>query len=253
MTELLDTHYKWWIRDLLELAILVSVISFLGVLYLPRLIWDDEEAVEAESRFYMENVYDVLSYYERLTGERTADGQWALMVVNAARDSLTADSTFLSKQKIHLDGGTADVDMFANYTTVYDTSFGFLKTRKDTLLDTVMTVVNFNEDESRYDSSFVRKDLLKSYLEDTTFVGITDTAYSSHVEVVSYYDSFMPDPTMLYCPLTNQPYIIELTEDDYKVASPIEGTYTERRFLIFAFNARSHGKIEDGDKSWARF
>jgi len=117
------------------------VIAFLGVIYMPRLIWDQEEAVEAESRFYMENVYDVLSYYERLTGERTADGQWAIKVVNAARDSLTADTTFLSKQKIHLDGGTADVDMFANYTTVYDTSFGFLKTRKDTLLDTVIVIL----------------------------------------------------------------------------------------------------------------
>ena len=253
MTEFLDTKYKWWIRDLLELAILVSVIAFLGVIYMPRLIWDQEEAVEAESRYYMENVYDVLSYYERLTGERTADGQWAIKVVNAARDSLTADTTFLSKQKIHLDDGTADVDMFANYAVVYDTSFGFLKTRKDTLMDTTMVVVNFNEDESRYDTSFVRKNMLKSFLEDSTFVNVSDTTYSSHVEVVSYYDSFTPEPTMLYCPLTNQPYLIELTEYDYKVESPIEGKYTERRFLIFAFNTRSHGKIEDGEKSWIRF
>lgn len=253
MPELLDTRYKWWIRDLLELAILVSVIAFLGVIYVPRAIWDEEDAVEAESRFYMENVYDLLSFHERLTGERAEDGLWAMQVANAARDSLTADTTFLGKRQIHLGDRTADVDMFANYSVVYDTSFGFLKTRKDTLMDTVMTVVSFNEEESRHDTSFVRKEMLKPYLEDSTFVAIDDTTYSSHVEVVSYYDSFTPDPSMLNCPLTQNPYIIELTDEDYKVASPIEGTYTERRFFIFAFNARSHGKIEDGEKSWVRF
>ena len=253
MTEVLDTKYKWWIRDLLELSILLAVIAFLAVIYLPRMIWDEEEAVEVQSHFYMEHVYDVLSYYQKLTGERTADGQWALQVVNAARDSLTADSTFLGKQDIHLGEKVAKIEMFPAYGTVYDTSFGFLKTRKDTVQDTIMTVVNFNSEESRYDTSFIRKDMLKPYLEDTTFVGISNTTYSSHVEVVSYYDRFMPNLEMLSCPLTQKPYNIELTEEDYRVASPIKGTYSERRFLVFAFNAKSHGKIEDGEKSWARF
>ena len=253
MTELLDTKYKWWISDLLELAILVAVIAFMAVIYLPRMIWDEEEAVEAKSQFYMEHVYDVLTYYQKLTGERTADGEWALQVVNAARDSLTADSTFLGKQDIHLGDRIAKVEMALSYATVYDTSFGFLKTRKDTVQDTIMSIVNFNSEESRYDTSFVRNDMAKPYLEDTTFVGVSDTTFSSHVEVVSYYDGFTPDLEMLSCPLTREPYIIELTEEDYRVASPIKGTYSERRFLVFAFNAKSHGKIEDGEKSWARF
>ena len=217
------------------------------------MIWDEEEAVEAKSHFYMEHVYDVLTYYQKLTGEQTTDGEWAVHVVNAARDSLTADSTFLGKQDIHLGDRIAKVEMFPTYGTVYDTSFGFLKTRKDTLQDTIMTVVNFNSEESRYDTAFVRKDMVRPYLEDSTFVNISDTTYSSHVEVVSYYDGFTPDLEMLSCPLTKKPYIIELTEEDFRVASPIEGTYSERRFLVFAFNARSHGKIEDGEKSWARF
>ncbi|MBH30922.1 MAG: hypothetical protein CMG71_02890 [Candidatus Marinimicrobia bacterium] len=253
MSEVLNTKYKWWIRDILELSILLAVIAFMAVIYLPRMIWDEEEAIQAQSHFYMEHVYDVLGYYQKLTGERTTDGQWAVKVVNAARDSLTADSTFLGKQDIHLGDKVAKIEMFPAYGTVYDTSFGFLKTRKDTVQDTIMTVVNFNLDESRYDTSFVRKDMMKPYLEDTTFVGISDTTYSSHVEVVSYYDGFTPDMEMLSCPLTQKPYIIELTEEDYRVASPIKGNYSERRFLVFAFKAKSHGKIEDGEKSWARF
>ena len=102
MTEFIDSKYKWWIRDLLELAILLSVIVFMLVIYIPRTIWDEEEKVESESRFYMEHVYDVLSYYQQITGERTTDGKWAIKVVNAARDSMTADSTFLGKQDILL-------------------------------------------------------------------------------------------------------------------------------------------------------
>ena len=59
MTEFLDSKYKWWIRDLLELAILLSVIVVMLVIYIPRMIWDEEEKVESDSRFYIEHVYDV--------------------------------------------------------------------------------------------------------------------------------------------------------------------------------------------------
>tara|TARA_B100000686_G_scaffold129244_1_gene136386 strand:- start:3880 stop:4641 length:762 start_codon:yes stop_codon:yes gene_type:complete len=253
MTEFLDSKYKWWIRDLLELAILLSVIVFMLVIYIPRMIWDEEEKVESDSRFYIEHVYDVLSYYQQITGERTTDGKWAIKVVNAARDSMTADSTFLGKQDILLGDRIASVDLSANFVTVYDTSFGFLKTRKDTLQDTILTIVSFNEEDSRHDTSFVRSDMAKPYIADSTFVSINDTSFSSHVEVISYYDGFIPDEDMLSCPLTKIPYIIELTEEDYRVASPIQGTYSDRRYLVFAFKAKSHGKVEDGDKSWARF
>ena len=253
MSEFLDSKYKWWIRDLLEVAILLAVIIFMLVIYLPRMIWDEEEKVESKSRFYMEHVYDVLSSYQQITGERTTDGEWAIKVVNAARDSMTADSTFLGKQDIYLEDRIANVDLSANFITVYDTSFGFLKTRKDTIQDTILTIVSFNDEDSRYDTSFVRNDMAKPYIEDSSFVKINDTTFSSHAEVISYYDGFVPDNNMLICPLTRKPYIIELTEEDYKVASPIEGTYSDRRYLVFAFKAKSHGKVEDGDKSWARF
>ena len=95
--------------------------------------------------------------------------------------------------------------------------------------------------------------MAKPYIADSTFVSINDTSFSSHVEVISYYDGFIPDEDMLSCPLTKIPYIIELTEEDYRVASPIQGTYSDRRYLVFTFKAKSHGKVEDGDKSWARF
>lgn len=254
MTEISDLKYKWWVRDLLELGILVAIVIFILVIYVPRAIWDEEDAMKDESRFKMGNDYDVITYYERLTDKQTANGLWALKVVNAARDSLTADSTFLGQKTIDFGDESVDVDVFEGYDVVYDTSFGFLMTRKDTIVDTVYTVVTYNEEDARYDTSFIRLDMIDPYLKDITLVDIPDTNLSSHVEVVSYYDSYMPDSSMFFCPLTGKPYIITLSEDDIlAVESPITETYKEPRYLVFSFTSDSHGKIADGEKSWARF
>lgn len=253
MAELSDTEYKWWLRDLLELGILLAVLAFFAVVYIPRSIWNDEERIQEESRFRMVNVYDILSYYEKLTEEKTADPFWALRIVNSARDSLTADSTFFGTQKITLDGRDVEVDMYNGYDVSFDTSFGFYRTRKDTLLDTVLTVVRYNEELSLNDTSFVRLEEMDPISEDTSVVGIPDTIISSHVEVVSYYDSYMPDSSMLYCPLTKLPYLIQAADDHLKVGSPIVEPYVEPRYIFFSFRSGSHGKIEDGEKSWVRF
>lgn len=254
MTEISDLRFKWWVRDLLELGILVAVVIFILVIYVPRAIWNEEDAMRDESRFRMENDYDVFTYFERLTDQKTANGLWALKVVNAARDSLTADSTFLGQQTIHFSDESIDVDVFEGYDVVYDTSFGFLMTRKDTIVDTVYTVVTYNEEDARHDTSFIRLDMIDPYFEDTTLVDIPDTNLSGHVEVVSYYDSYMPDSSMFSCPLTGRPYIVTLSEDDMlTVESPITEAYKEQRYLVFAFRSDSHGKIADGEKSWARF
>lgn len=252
MAERTDMTYKWWIRDLLELGILVAFLVFIAVIYVPRAIWNEEARIRDESRFRMENVYDVLTFYEQLTGEQTTKGLWALKVVNAVRDSMTADSTFLGKRKIFLREGDVSVDISRGTDVVYDTSFGFLKTRKDTLLDTILTIVTLDDKEDRYDTSFVNKDQVSTYRYEPGFVGIVDTTLSNYVEVVSYYDSYMPDSTMFFCPLTHLPYRIEATGEHLKVASPIRGIYKEPRYLVFRFKSGSHGMIEDGEKSWVR-
>ncbi|MEE9166058.1 MAG: hypothetical protein V3U24_01130 [Candidatus Neomarinimicrobiota bacterium] len=253
MAELSDVRYKWWLGDLLELGILVAMLVFMAVIYIPRSIWDEENEIRDESRFRMENVYDILSFFETLTGDRTADPLLALRVINAARDSLTADSTFLGPRHIILDGENVLVDMYSGYGASFDTSFGYFRTRKDTLVDTVLTVVRFNRELSLNDTSFVRLEEIDPFLEDTTLVGIPDTAISTHIEVVSYYESYMPDSSMLFCPLTNLPYIVEAGEEGLKVESPIVKSYEEPRYLLFSFRAESHGSVENAEKSWARF
>ncbi|MCH7730939.1 MAG: hypothetical protein IIB44_00270 [Candidatus Marinimicrobia bacterium] len=244
---------KWWIRDLLELGILVGIIMLIVVIYTPRVIWDEEDAIQDDSHFRMENIYEVLSYYNRIVGENADDGLWAMNVVNAARDSLTADSTYLGKQKIYLHDKVVEVDIFRNFDVVYDTSFGFIKSRKDTLIDTVFTVLTQNVEQNTVDTTFVRLNMVGPFLNDSLFISIYDTVISSHVEVISYYDSYMPDSSMFYCPLTNKLYEIDVEDGDLKVESPIKDSYVDRRYLIFSFRSNSHGSITNGEKSWARF
>ena len=253
MAEKKEKPFMWWVRDLLELLILIAIILLIIVIYIPRTIWQEEDAVRELSRFRMENAYNVLKFYEQLTGERTDDGLWALSVVNAARDSLIADSLFMGKQRIVLSDKEVEVNVVRTFETEYDTVFGFLKSRKDTLVDTVLTIVMYNEEQNSEDTSFVRLKLAEPYLQDSTFIGIVDTAVSRYVEVVSYYDSYRPDSSFFFCPLTNKPYKIEATEEHLKIESPIEGTYKEPRYWVFSFKSQSHGSIVDGEKSWARF
>ena len=96
MAKASEEKYKWWLlRDLLEVAIVISLIGILSVIYIPRQIWDEEEIIKSQSHFNMEHAYDILSSYKRITGERTIDGDLAVKLVNAARDSITADSNFI--------------------------------------------------------------------------------------------------------------------------------------------------------------
>ena len=253
MAKISDVQYKWWLRDLLEFGILIALVVFISVIYIPRSIWQEEEIIRDQSRFRMENVYDVLSFYQLLTSQPTDDVLWALKVVNTSRDSIMADSTFIGPQMINLPGGKVTVDLYEGYPVAFDTAFGFFQTRKDTLIDTILTVVSFNEEESANDTSFVRVEQINPYLTDSSFLGIADTTISSHAEVISFYETYEPDSSMFFCPLTNLPYRVEMSEDMIIVESPIEEKYIDQRYIIFSFQALSHGRIENGEKSWVRF
>ena len=74
----------------------------------------------------------------------------------------------------------------------YDTTFGFLKTRRDTLMDTIHTVVVYSEELSRNDTSFVTKNDLSLVMLDEGFIADLGYETKQRSEVVSYYDSYRP-------------------------------------------------------------
>ena len=90
--------------DLLEVVIILAMFFLIIVIYVPVAIWEEEEYYQDLSRYRMENVYDIESYYSRLTGEYNQNFLEAMSVVNATRDSTIADSLFIGEQNVTLNG-----------------------------------------------------------------------------------------------------------------------------------------------------
>ncbi|GIR89030.1 MAG: hypothetical protein CM15mP87_05220 [Candidatus Neomarinimicrobiota bacterium] len=55
--------------DLLEVVIILAMFFLIIVIYVPVAIWEEEEYYQDLSRYRMQNVYDIESFYSRLTGE----------------------------------------------------------------------------------------------------------------------------------------------------------------------------------------
>ncbi|RMF08607.1 MAG: hypothetical protein D6762_05350 [Candidatus Neomarinimicrobiota bacterium] len=230
-------------------AFIFLVIS----IYVPVEIWKEEDHYADKSHFYMENIFHAEEFYKRLTGEFNPDAKWAVQVVDAIRDSLTADSTYLNDQVLHLKGKSLPVTVPEGYDAEFDTTFGFRKTRRDTILDTTVTLLVFDPEINRVDTVYIQKRELKKYRDDPNLREILAETPMTRVEVNTYYDSYLPDTNMLYCPLTGKPYQVTISEDgNFRVSSPIEGVYKEPRYGIFSFKAKNHGYIEDGVRSWEK-
>jgi len=153
----LDERKRQLYSDLLELAIVLALLFMVITIYVPRAIWDEEEKYQNLSRFNMENVFNVETFYQELTDQYDENGLWALSVVNAVRDSLTADSTYLGERTLTLLEHPITVTIPKGYDVEFDTTFGFLKSRRDTIFDTTVTVVLYSSTLSRYDTTYIPK------------------------------------------------------------------------------------------------
>lgn len=238
--------------DLLEIVIILALFFLIVVIYVPVAIWEEETFYEKESRYRMQNAYDIESFYSRLTGEYNPNFLEALSVVNAARDSMIADSLYVGEQSILLEGKEFFVDVDESFGFEYDTTFGIKSFRKDTVQDTTLQVVVFSEDLGRNDTSFIRKKDLGSYQSNDNFVGITREEPMERVEAIEYYKTYIPDSTTYYCPLTSDNYIMEISDDgsELMISSPIQDPVVESYYLLFSFRAMNHGVIKGGRRSW---
>ena len=238
--------------DLLEVVIILAMFFLIIVIYVPVAIWEEEKYYQDLSRYRMENVYDIESFYSRLTGEYNPNFLEAMSVVNATRDSTIADSLFIGEQNIKLNGKEFFVDVDESFGFEYDTTFGIKSFRKDTVLDTTVQIVLFAEELGRNDTSFIQKKNLQGYKDNDNFIDVVKEEPMKRVEAIEYYKTYIPDSTTYFCPLTNNQYVMEISEDgtDLVVTSPIEDPIIESHYLIFSFKAVNHGVIMGGRKSW---
>lgn len=238
--------------DLLEVGIVLALIFLVITIYVPVAIWEEEKIFEDESRFRMQNLYDIEEFHNQITGTYNSKFFEAMNLVNAARDSIIADSNFIGEQNIYLSESEYSVDIPDGFAVEYDTTFGFKKFRRDTISDTSVTIAMYSEELSRDDTSYIQLKNLSFMMDDPNFIEVIAKTPVERVELVQYYDTFVPDSSTFYCPLTQNEYDLKINEDikSLRVASPIIDTYQEPRYLIFSFKANSHGMISDGSRSW---
>tara|TARA_Y100001970_G_scaffold284882_1_gene403225 strand:+ start:1788 stop:2873 length:1086 start_codon:yes stop_codon:yes gene_type:complete len=359
----MDKQKQKSFNDYLEVITFFIFILILLVVYIPSTIWEEEDAYKNESRFRMQNIYDIERFYNQLKvmeeqdviKKYEEDGLKALRLVNAVRDSLTADSLFLGDQMVYLGGEPFQITVPKGFDVEYDTTFGLRSVEKEIVTDTTLTLLMYNEEgiedtvfiqnkelpTKKADPSFIRiadktvievsmpnnveiveesffgkikglfgmgaqdevptteplfitrkirkenfpspeisdfpleiqfEDILitiKSKEEMDQFTVIEDSEeivpaidYTKRTETVAYFETQFkkerdpydfiasPDSSQFNCPLTGEPYIIEIIDDRLRVSSPITRPYRENRYGFFSLKARNHGYIIDGTRSW---
>ena len=222
--------------DILEVFIILAMFLLIVVIYVPVAIWEEESYYEKVSRYRMQNVYDIQSFYSRLTGEYTPSFSEALNVVNLVRDSTIADSLYLGEQNLVIGSQKYLIDVNQSYGFEFDTTFGFKSFRKDTVVDTIVQISVFSEDLGRNDTSFIQKKELYNYENSSNFTGIIKEEVINRVQAVEYYKTYVPDSINYYCPLTNEPYNLEISDDGstLTISSPISVPIIKRHYLLFA-------------------
>ena len=243
---------------ILDWGIVFSGIILLLIVYIPNHIWKEERLVRNESRHRMEIIADAEEFYKELTGEYTTDGKKLYTLVEAAMDSLIADSLFLGEQIIHINDYSVNVNLIKGFEIRVDTTFSFPINVKRTTLDTIYTVGMLNEETGNIDTTFINSKNITAVKNDTLFHSIFQIDTTSYTE--SYKDylrkKYKLSFDLLNCPLTNEPYLLNVDSENpdetiFSVISPVSKDYTESRYLFFKFEAGYHGSIIDGQKSWA--
>ena len=254
-----DQNYERKI-SILDWGIIISALLLLLVVYLPQSIWVEEARLKDEGRKRMSDIANAEDFYFEMTGNYTLDGEHLFELVEAAMDSLIADSLFTGEQIINLNGNTYPVTLERGFEIRVDTTFSAPTELYFSYEDTIYTVGLKNPESGGIDTLFVNVRDLARFQSDEYFQDIYNTDIVTRTELRTDYlrKKYHLNHNILYCPLTNDPYIfeVETTGEDpvFTVTSPLhilKEPYTESRFGVFTFEAGNHGYIKATQKSWA--
>ena len=243
--------------SLLDWGIIFSTLIMLAVVYIPQIIWNEEDVYKAESRHRMSVISNAQEFYYEMTGDFTSDGKLLFDLVEAAMDSSLADSLFLGEKLINLkEGNSILVNIEDGFGDKVDTTFSFAVPIKKTKLDTIYTVGIINYETKGVDTLFVNAKDINLFLSDSSFYAIftSDTVTRSERSTDYLRKKYHLDYKLLKCPVTDSPYIFSIEgseEKSFSIKSPLPNDYSERRFIFFKFKPRNHGSIISGVKSWA--
>ena len=245
--------------NFLDWGIIFSTLIMLAMVYIPQIIWNEEDSYKKESRHRMSVISDAQDFYYEMTGSYIQDGELLFDLVEAVMDSSLADSLFLGERLIELKSGkTIKINIENGFGEKVDTTFSFAVPIKKTTLDTIHTVGIINLETKNIDTIFVNSRDIEIFSTDSSFYQIFSSETVSRSERSTDYlrKKYHLDYSLLNCPVTKIPYIFEISDNDkgeksFNIKSPILESYSERRFLFFKFKPSNHGSITSGIKSWA--
>jgi len=242
----------------LDWGIVLSVIILFLMIYIPNSIWKEEDELKEISRFRMEVIANAQEFYNELTGSYTYNGQMLFKVVEAAMDSLIADTLFTGKQMINLEDTTFEINIESDFAIRVDTTFSFPVDYRRAFQDTIFSISMLNENEDGYDTLFVNAKNIEDYKSEYGFEKIIDLNISNRSEIFTDYlrKKFHLNETYLFSPINNKPYIFSIdssgSEDVvFTVTSPLSDKYKERRYLFFNFHPGNPGQVINNKVSWA--
>ena len=245
--------------EILDWGIIFATIIMLFMVYIPISIWKEEVKIRDEARHRMLAISNAQEFYKELTGSYTMNGKHLFELVEAAMDSLLADSLFLGEQYIKLESGKYKVNMEDDFEVRVDTTFSEAENIRVATLDTIYTIGLSNIDSGGIDTIFVNSDNLDYYQNRSNFYAVFNQDTASRSELITDYlrMKYHLSESFLYCPISKEKYIFEIDSTNkenliFSVKTPLSKDYEERRFVIFSFESGDHGEIIDGNTSWAQ-
>ena len=245
--------------EILDWGIIFAAIIMLFMVYIPKSIWQEEVKIRNEARHRMLSISYAQDFYKELTGSYTMDGSHLFELVEAAMDSLIADSLFLGERDIKLQSGEYKVNMEKDFDIRVDTTFSNPENIRIAKLDTIYTIGLNNSKSEAIDTIFVNPRNLDYYKSQSNFYAVFNQDTVSRSELITDYlrMKYHLSDELLYCPISKEKYIFEIDSTNkenfiFSVKTPLSEDYTDRRFIIFSFESGDHGKVVGGNTSWVQ-
>ena len=245
---------------LLDWFILLSIILLLLIVYIPSSIWVEEKRDRDESRFRMKAISNAAEFYKELKGNYTNDGEEIFALVEAAIDSLYADSLFVGDQQINANNMLHKITIEKGFDYRADTTFSIAEKIKVEVVDTIYMISEFTDslDMSILDTTYVNSRMIEGRKKSKLFNEIISMEVKNRIEVKNDYlrRKYHLNSDLLFCPLTKRPYILEILNNEadgdiFVVKSPVKKTDSEPRYFFFKYTPGNHGYIKSGVTSWA--
>jgi len=188
----------------LDWLIFFSIIIMIIMVYTPLSVWAEEDHYRSIRRERMKYIASAEEFYFELTGEYTKEINKLFPLVEAAMDSLIADSTFFGKDlkinlKINKNGilkdTTFSVTMDESFHTRVDTTFSKPDVITSIVIDKKYKIGLRNEQNSNLiDTLWVNDMTLQNYENNSNYLGKYITHYENDAGDILEVDEFLKDP-----------------------------------------------------------